>query len=120
MSVSGKGARRKGIKFEQLISEEFRDLGWKKAGRHLEFQSEEAKGYDLKETAPFHVQCKKCKGYVSVNTIEEIEPKLGYIPIVITKGDYKPAMVIIPWKNFKDILATYPLNPRNCHEKHNR
>lgn len=115
--MSGKHSRNKGNSFERLCAEEFRDLGWTKAGRHLEFQSDEAKGYDLKETAPFLVQCKKCKGYVSVNTIDEIEPKLGYIPIVITQGDYKPAMVIIPWKCFKKILATYPLNPRNCHDK---
>ena len=103
--MSGKSARTKGFGFERKISQDFQAMGWKDAGRQLEYQANEAHGYDLKNTDPFLVQCKKHKKYVPIGTIEEIEPQKGKIRLLITQGDYKEPMAVLSWKDLQTLIC---------------
>jgi hypothetical protein len=98
--------RTKGHSFERKIAQEFRSLGWSKALRNLEYQSQVAlDGVDILNTEPFLVQCKCKKDYVPVNTIKEVRNKEGYYPLLITQGTRKEPMVVMRWKDFKEILG---------------
>lgn len=84
------------------MAQEFREIGYTRAGRQLEVQSWHAQGVDLEGTEPYAVQLKKHKSYVSINTIKEIQ-KEG-IPILITAADRQEPMAVIPWKDLKELL----------------
>lgn len=101
MATRGKSARRKGHNFEREVVNKFRGIGWSKAKRHLESQGNiEHQGIDLDNTYPFAIQCKSREEYVSINTIEEIKPDNGYIPVLITKGTRKLPMAVMPLAEF--------------------
>lgn len=111
MVSPGKAARRKGHNFERTCARIWKNMGWDKAKRHLEYQSEEAElGQDLDGTYPFMVQCKAHKNYCSVNTIKEIEDQVGHYPMVITKGDNQEPMVIIPFWAMRELLEMLKVN----------
>ena len=102
--MGGKSARTKGHSFERAIANEFVELGWKEAKRHLEMQFQEAQGFDLDNTYPFKVQCKKWKDYCPISTMKEISFKAGEIPVLITAADYKDPMVVLKWEDLKRLL----------------
>lgn len=105
MAKRGKSASNKGHQFERDIANEFREIGWPKALRNLEYQSEQAVfGADLIHTQPFRVQTKAKKDYVSVSTILEVKDEEGVIPLLITKGDWKEPMAVIRWIDLKPLL----------------
>ena len=99
MATRGRSARNKGLNFERFIALKFKSVGFPDAKRHLESQIEEALGYDLDNTGPFVVQCKAWKEYASISKINEIKIT-NKIPLLITKGDNKPAMVVMPLEDF--------------------
>lgn len=111
--IGGKYARRKGLTFERELAIKLRTW-FPKARRQLEFQADCALGVDLAETGNFKFQCKKLKGYASVNTINEIQcdrELMGDVPVLVTAADGLPAMVVMHLEDFLDLLPK-PLKPK--------
>lgn len=98
--------RTKGHAFERKIAQQFRPF-FPEARRHLEYQDGEANGVDIANTGKFKIQCKKHKSYVPINTIKEIKEK--GVPLLITAGDHKEPMVVIPLKDFLNLLKNNEL-----------
>ena len=94
--------RRKGHQFERDMVNEFKKIGYDKAQRQLEYQ--EGFGYDLTGVGRYQPQLKRYKGYAPINKIEEVPAVEGKVPLLITKGDRMPVMVVIPWENFKELI----------------
>ena len=102
----GKLSRTKGLSFERQIAIKLREI-FPNARRHLEYQSEEANGVDLVNTGAFRIQCKKLKKYAPITCIEEVvcDPVMGDIPVLITAGDNKPAMAVLPLDDFLKLIS---------------
>lgn len=113
-----KKSRTKGHSFERKISNEFKELGWIEARRHLEYQDAEAvKGIDLVNTYPFLVQTKKHKDYVSISSIKQVQEAVGQYPLLITQGDRKEPMAVMYWEDLKELIQMLKkeniLKPKN-------
>ena len=111
--ISPGGARNKGLTFERELAVRLRPW-FPRAKRHLEFQIDEARGIDLAHTGPYRFQCKKMRGYASVNTISEIKCDreiLGDIPVLVTAADNLPAMVVMHLADFIAMLGK-PVSPK--------
>lgn len=102
---SGRRARAKGHGFERETAIALRVV-FPDARRHLEYQDAEANGVDLAHTGAFRIQCKRGKQYAPITAIEEVEfePLFGEIPVLVTKGDEKEAMAVIPFREFINLL----------------
>lgn len=100
----GKRSRTKGHSYERKVADAFRNVGYEKACRKLEYQLADCDGVDLKNTGPFRVQCKRYKDYAPISKIEEIQDPTG-IPLLITKGDRKPDMVVMKAQDFFEMLG---------------
>ncbi len=100
----GKAQRVKGHTFERKIANIFKELGFPDAKRHLEFQFQEAKGYDLDGTEPYYIQCKKHKVYVPISTIEEVKAPKDGIPVLITEPDRGDAVAVLYLSDFLNLL----------------
>lgn len=99
--------RRKGLVFEREVAIAFRAAGFPAASRHLEFQSHHGgQGIDLEGVGPYRVQCKKLRQYASVATIEEVkcERWLGEVPILVTAGDNKEPMAVLPLEELMRLI----------------
>lgn len=107
-SASGRRSRTKGHSFERELAIMLRPI-FPNARRHLEYQDAEANGVDLVETGDFRFQSKKCKAYVSINTIWEIQADrlLGEVPILVTAADHKPAMAVLHLEDLLSLIRTY-------------
>jgi len=108
-SQQGKASRRKGHSFERWLVNELKSL-YPKAQRQLEYQ--EGKGVDLEHTGDFLFQCKAYKDYAPISKINEIPITENKIRCLVTKGDRKEPMVVIPFKEFKAMLEVVVLNER--------
>lgn len=104
--VSRKGVRQKGNTFEREIAMDLRMMGFTKAGRHLEFQINNAVGVDIDHAGPFRIQCKNFQKYPSMSFIEEVQDKTG-IPLLVAKANGKPPLVAIPWDEFLKIVSAW-------------
>lgn len=104
----GKSQRNKGHSFERKIAAELRGI-FPKARRNLEYfvTREDEKGVDIDNTDEFRFQCKATKNYVPLNTIEEITRSCGAVPVLVAKADKKETLAVLPFKDFKKILAFY-------------
>lgn len=106
--LSPKGRRKKGHRFECDVANDFKSMGFKNAGTTRERRggnwSDSDNGIDLVETGPFSVQCKSWEDYVSIERIREIQLPEGQIPLLITKGDFKEPMAVLPWKKMMEII----------------
>ena len=100
-SQQGKASRRKGHSMERWLVNELRNI-FPKARRLLEYQ--EGKGVDLEYTGQYRFQCKAYQDYVAINKINEIPIEEDTIRCLVTKGDRKEPMVVIPFKEFKAML----------------
>lgn len=100
--MSGKMSRTKGHGYERAIANKLKPI-YPEAKRHLESQAQEALGYDLDNTGPFLIQCKRYKQYAPINKIEEIKPSKG-IHALITKADRKPDIICLYLDDFLEIL----------------
>lgn len=89
-------ARNKGLSFERKVANVLRAIGFPKAMRNLEYQSNNAYGVDLSNTGPFSIQCKKTKKYVPMSTIQEVKDQRPHIPVLIAAGDAQEALATIP------------------------
>ena len=116
--MGGKMSLNKGKNFEREVARMFQKIGYTEARRQLEYHIKDANGVDLQGTGNWRVQCKRYSEYVSVNKIFEIKDKSG-IPLLITKADNKPAMVVLPLESFLVMLEVVkrmivlPLGARN-------
>ena len=97
----GAGERRKGINFERFIRRRFNSI-YAKAVRNYENLPGAELGTDV-IAGPFKIQCKRGKAYASVNRIFEVNTNKG-IPLLITKADHKPEMVVINLEAFLELL----------------
>ena len=108
-----KSQRIKGLRFEQIIAQDFRAfeqniaqdfraIGFPDALRALEYQA--GMGIDLQGTSPFSVQCKAHHDYVSISTIDEIPVQEGRIRVLVTKGDRKEPMAVLSWKDLQKLI----------------
>lgn len=86
--MSGKRSRTKGHSFEREVANVLKPL-WPDAKRHLEVQASEAQGYDLDNTEPFRIQCKRGARYAPISKLTEpiIPDGSSLMPMLITKGD---------------------------------
>jgi len=102
----GKLSRTKGHSFERNIAQDFQEIGFPDARRHLEYQQREANGCDLSGVEPFKVQCKRKKSYSPITAIFEVTANrdAGEIPLLITKGDRQETMAVLPWSELKRLL----------------
>ena len=108
--ISPKNARQKGLQFERDVANLFVAYGWAAAKRHLEYQTQEANGCDLDNTYPFVVQCKRHANYVNPSVIQEIKYLHdGEMPVLITAGNNKPPMAILPLEHFMLLARTFKL-----------
>jgi hypothetical protein len=104
--MSGKRSRDKGLNFEREIAKIFREeLGYENARRHLEYNAIDAKGYDLDDVGPFKVQCKRLKQWAPISKIEEVQLEDHEdIEMLVTKGDKKPIMAVLPFRKLIALL----------------
>jgi len=93
--------------FERHIANEFKDLGWVDAKRHLEYQIQEAMGIDLDNTDPFDVQCKNRIDYclAGIDEISTVNSKGKRYRLLITnkKGRY-PVLAVMYTEEFDDLF----------------
>lgn len=101
--VMGKKSRDKGHNYEREIAKRLRPL-FPQAQRHLEYQQGEANGVDLANTGNLSIQCKRFKNYASITRIFEVQEVSGKIPVLVTKGDRLPDMVVLSLDDFLAIL----------------
>ena len=94
-------SRTKGHSFERWVAAKFRSI-FPEVKRHLEFQKEEAQGFDLDNTGKLAIQCKAYKQYAPITKIEEVRAP-GKIPALVTKGDRKPAVICMYLDDFLKI-----------------
>ena len=99
----GKKSRTKGHTYERETAVKFQAV-FPDAKRHLEYQAGEANGVDLDNTGNLAIQCKRYKGYAPINKIFEVDAP-GKIPVLVTKADRQPDMVILPLADFIRILG---------------
>lgn len=104
--MAGKiNSRKKGHDWERAIVNEFRSLGWTRACRNIETNPDSILGLDILHTEPFSIQCKRLQEYAPISRIQEIPPLQGQIPVLITKPDDGPAMVVLPLQDFLTLIS---------------
>lgn len=103
--ISHAGARKKGHDFERWTANEFKKV-FPDAARQMEYQIEDAKGIDVKNTGDYLVQCKRGRKYGSIAKIHEVQvcPMQGGVPVLVTRGDETEAMAVLPFKEFLRLL----------------
>ena len=97
--MSGKRSRNKGHNWERECATLLKPI-FPSAKRKLEYQVEEAKGYDLENTGPFLIQCKRGKKYCSISKIDEPQCEENQMPMLITKGDRLKPVVAMYLEDF--------------------
>ncbi len=104
--MTGKMARTKGLNFERDVAKLLRCI-YKDARRHLEYQDQEANGVDLVHTGIYKIQCKRGRKWASISAIEEVSvcTEYGEVPVLITKGDNKPSVAVLPLEEFIRLVS---------------
>ena len=99
----GKSQRTKGSSFERWVANQLKSV-FPEAKRHLEFQTQEARGVDLDNTGPFAIQCKAYAKYPPITKIQEVQLREGEIPVLVCKGDRLTPMAVLPFDEFVRLL----------------
>jgi len=97
----GKAQRTKGHSWERAVVNELKDIGYK-ATRILEYQTENAKGTDVKCNG-FNVQCKKAKNINVREAYREMQ-ETDQINVVAANWDRDLTLAILDWSDFKTIM----------------
>lgn len=101
-------AAKKGKQFERDVANALGHI-FPNAERMLEYQASSVVGVDLQNTGEFDIQCKRHANYCSVGTIKEIQIKdPNRTPVLVTKGNKVPAMAVLPFSKFVDLLERIP------------
>lgn len=100
-----KASRVKGHSFERTVANKLKEI-FPNARRLLEYQSACANGVDIANTEPYFFQCKKLKKYAQIKAIEEVkcDEALGDIPVLVTAGDGKPIMAVLPFEHLLELI----------------
>lgn len=102
----GNHSRRKGHQFERDIAKRLKHI-FPDVRRQLEYHTSDCNGVDLQGTERFKFQCKRLKKYASINAIKEIIcNRKEEVPVLVTAGDAKEAMVVMPFSYFVLLLKT--------------
>lgn len=101
----GRNAIRKGKQFERDLANLLGHI-FPEAKRHIESQASEAiEGRDIDNTDVYKIQCKNKQNYVNPSTIYEVKlTSPDDVPVLVTKGNKLPPMVVIPLENFIHLL----------------
>ena len=105
---------KKGKSWEREIANAIGHI-FPEAKRHLEYQaSAAAKGIDLEGTGCFKIQAKNYQGYAPIGKIFEIKELCEEdIPLLITKGNRLPPMVVLPFESMIYLMEVlYGLAPQ--------
>lgn len=94
--------RKKGHDFEREVCNSLRHI-FPNVERSQEGSSLDQNGVDIQSTNPFLFQCKRNRGYASVNTINEIKIKDG-IPVLLTRADKCKAMAVLPFSDLINLI----------------
>lgn len=97
----GASQRRKGHQWERDVVNELKDIGCH-ATRMLEYQTENAKGTDVK-CRGFNFQCKKGKN-INVRAAYKQMKENDQINVVVANWDRDLKLACIEWKDFKTII----------------
>lgn len=113
-SQIGKYSRSKGKAGEHWLVNKVKSI-FPHAKRHLEFQKQEAKGYDLDNTGNLRFQMKNYKDYCPISKIKEVVKESDSdIPVLVTKGVRKPAVACLYLddliKILEDVGEAYGVN----------
>lgn len=101
---------KKGKQFERDVANAIGHI-FPEAQRMLEYQASVVIGVDLQGTGRFKIQCKNYQGYAPIGKISEIRAlEEGDIPVLISKGNKLPAMAVLPFKDFIELLEEIYLN----------
>jgi hypothetical protein len=90
----GKSQRVKGHSFERWTAQQFRPV-YPDARRDLN-DTHGGSGIDLENTGTLAIQCKAYKDYAPISKIEEIQVGDDRCPVLVTKGDGKKPMAVLP------------------------
>lgn len=97
----GKLSRTKGIKLEQNVARDFREIGFPDAiTSRAGDRSQDSAGCDIINTLPFKIQCKAKKDFVPVSTLDEVKTNDGEIAVLVTKADRRGIRVVLEYENF--------------------
>lgn len=95
---------KKGKAYEREVANDIGHI-FPEAQRNLEYQADEDQGLDIKGTDRIKIQCKFRQNYVPINTIREIQLKNeNEIPVLVTKGNHREPMAVLPWKKLVTLL----------------
>lgn len=102
---SSNHARTKGLAFERWVAKRLRKI-FPDVGRLLEFQAKHANGTDLEGTGDFRIQCKAFKNYAPISCLREVKicPIDGGVPVLVTKGDREPPVVVLLFDDFVELV----------------
>ena len=101
------------MSFERWVANEIKDT-FSSAKRQLE--SQEGFGYDIANTGKYRIQCKCYKSYAPISKIEEVPRDDGIVPVLVTKGYRLEPMAVIPFSDFKEMLADCEVMEKIRHE----
>lgn len=94
---------KKGKQFEREIATALGHI-FPDAQRMLEYQGSNVIGTDLENTDIFRFQCKCTANYKNPNAIFEIREKGPHVPVLVTKANNRPPMVVLPFQEFVTLL----------------
>jgi hypothetical protein len=95
---------KKGKQYEREVANDIGHI-FPEAQRNLEYQASDEQGLDIKGTDRIKIQCKFRQNYVPINTIREIQLKnKDEIPVLVTKGNHREPMAVLPWKKLVTLL----------------
>lgn len=104
----GRAQRTKGHSYERKVAQDFRGIGYPEAGRHLEYQEDEANGIDLKGTGCFLVQTKAMKKQPNIPEVMlKIKGSNGTIPLIVFKIDNKGEYAVFRWKDAQSLIKRW-------------
>lgn len=100
-------SKKKGNGFELECLHMWQDIFPEACTARFGDRSADAKGHDIINCEQFKIQCKRNRKYANPNKIEEVQIEDGEVPILMTRGDNKKTMVVLPADEFFKILKGY-------------
>ena len=116
--MGGNHSRNKGAQFERDIVNKFKEI-YPEAARNFEYLPGAELGVDI-FCGPFKIQCKRYAKYCNPSKISECTTDSKGVPILITKGDRLPSMVVINLEAFIEILKEGNFGSKNIGESGRR
>lgn len=106
--MGGRASRKKGHQFERDVAIMFRGI-FPGARRQLEYHEDDCLGVDIAGTGRWKVQCKKLRDYAPISRIREVQCNrvLGDVPILVTAGDNKEPMAVLPLEDLLYLIRLY-------------